>query len=142
MRELGGAGPWPCSSATAWSRDGNVPAERVRAVRRRPSRPRGLPVERIIEKPDEATLAALGSEVYVSMNCWRFEPADLRARAASIGRSPRGELELTDAVRLRDRDARASVSVVLPSTPPVLDLSSRGDIAAVAKRLEGMEVRL
>jgi glucose-1-phosphate thymidylyltransferase len=119
--------------------DGNVDAARVRqfaVVRRTPAGE----LDDIIEKPDAATIDALGPEVFVSMNCWAFGPSIFRA-CASIGLSARGELELTDAVRF----SMASLGeryVALPFRAPVLDLSRRTDIASVAARLAGTEVRL
>jgi glucose-1-phosphate thymidylyltransferase len=120
-------------------RDGNVDAERVRQFAIVRTNPMGE-LEDIVEKPDAATIEALGREVYVSMNCWAFGPAIFKA-CASIGLSPRGELELTDAVRY----SMASMNeryVALPFRAPVLDLSSRADVSAVAVRLAGIEVRL
>ncbi len=120
-------------------RDGNVDAARVRQFAIVRMTPGGY-LEKIVEKPDAAEIAALGPEVFVSMNCWVFGPA-IFAACARIGPSPRGELELTDAVRL----SMASLGeryVALPFRAPVLDLSSRSDIAAVAARLSGTEVRL
>ena len=93
----------------------------------------------IIEKPDEAALAALGSDVWVSMNCWTFTDSIFRA-CASVRPSPRGELELTDAVRF----AIASLGErfrVLRFRLPVLDVSTRSDIASVARRLADVEAR-
>jgi dTDP-glucose pyrophosphorylase len=120
-------------------RDGNVDAARVRqfAVVRRN---RAGELEDIIEKPDLAAIDALGPEVFVSMNCWAFGPTIFQA-CASIGLSARGELELTDAVRF----SMASLGeryIALPFRAPVLDLSRRTDIASVAARLAGTEVRL
>jgi dTDP-glucose pyrophosphorylase len=120
-------------------RDGNVDAARVcqfAVVRRN----RAGELEDIIEKPDAAAIDALGPEVFVSMNCWAFGPRIFQA-CAGIGLSARGELELTDAVRL----SMASFGeryVALPFCAPVLDLSRRADIASVAARLAGTEVRL
>jgi len=120
-------------------RDGNVDAARVRQFAIVRTSPAGE-LEDIVEKPDAAAIDALGPEVFVSMNCWAFGPAIFRA-CASIGLSPRGELELTDAVRF----SMASLGeryAVLPFRAPVLDLSRRTDIASVAGRLAGTEVRL
>ena len=94
----------------------------------------------VIEKPDEATLASFGDEVYLSMNCWRFDTSVLDA-CRRVPLSPRGERELTDAVRLARREAGTAFRVVRMAAG-VLDLSSRGDIAGVAGRLSGVEVRL
>ncbi len=90
-------------------------------------------LDRIYEKPTEETIRALGSPIFVSMNCWLFSPAIFTA-CRSIAPSARGELELTDAVqysidRLNERYK------VLAYRSPVLDMSSRSDIAAVAEKL-------
>jgi glucose-1-phosphate thymidylyltransferase len=94
----------------------------------------------LIEKPDEETWRRLGAHALISMNCWSFGPSIFEA-ARRIEPSPRGELEVTDAVRY----AKARLGVrfaVVPVAAPVLDLSMRSDIPSVARRLEGMDVRL
>ena len=55
--------------------------------------------------------------------------------------SPRGELELPDAVRIAMRDLGERFRVV-PVSAGVLDLSARGDIPAVAAALRGTAVHL
>lgn len=120
-------------------REGNVDAARVRQFAVVRTGDAGELVE-IIEKPDAATIEALGPEVFVSMNCWAFGPAIFQA-CAQIGLSPRGELELTDAVRY-SMAVLGERYVALKFRAPVLDLSSRADIAAVKARLAGTEVRL
>ncbi len=94
----------------------------------------------IVEKPDAAQLEALGADVFVSMNCWRFDSRVFDA-CRSVPLSPRGELELPMAV---DRAIAAGAFAVqaVKCQSGVLDLSSRNDIAAVAARLAGVEVRL
>ena len=52
----------------------------------------------LIEKPDRTLLAAAGPEALISMNCWRLAPPIFEA-CRKIPLSPRGELELTDAVQ-------------------------------------------
>ena len=94
---------------------------------------------RILEKPDAATLASLGAPILLGMNCWRFGPA-IFAACRGIGPSPRGELELPDAVQYA-RDVLGEQFRALTIHAPVLDLSNRRDIAAVAQRLAGCEVR-
>jgi glucose-1-phosphate thymidylyltransferase len=94
----------------------------------------------IVEKPDAAMLASFGDEVYLSMNCWRFDTSVLDA-CRRVPLSARGERELTDAVRLARHDAGTRFRVVRMNAG-VLDLSSRGDIASVAGRLANVEVRL
>jgi glucose-1-phosphate thymidylyltransferase len=95
---------------------------------------------RLVEKPDEATIATWPPPVLVSMNCWAFGPAIFEA-CARVTASPRGELELPDAVAIAIRDLGERFAA-LPATGPVLDLSTRADIAEVARRLRGVEVRL
>ena len=97
-------------------------------------------LKRIVEKPDEKTLAALGKEIYLSMNCWMFGPKIFKACAA-IKPSPRGELEITDAVQYAINELGEKFRV-LKFAAGVLDLSSRSDIAPVAARLAGTEVML
>lgn len=97
-------------------------------------------LERIIEKPEPSELAGLGRPAYISMNCWRFGPEIFRA-CREVSPSPRGELEITDAVQ----HAIDSLGVrfrVIPCKAPVLDLTERDDVAAVAERLEGIKVDL
>lgn len=55
-------------------------------------------LERVIEKPDEQTLASLPRPLWLSMNCWRFGPTIFEACRA-IPLSPRGELEIPNAVQ-------------------------------------------
>jgi glucose-1-phosphate thymidylyltransferase len=117
--------------------DGLIPPERIEKFAVVLAREGWL--ERVIEKPDAATLAAFGNDVYVSMNSWVVPPA-LRAVVARLPLSPRGELELPLAMQaLVDSGVRVRV---FPSTEPVLDLSNRGDITALQSRLRGREVVL
>jgi glucose-1-phosphate thymidylyltransferase len=93
---------------------------------------------RLDEKP-EPSLAGDPS-ARVSMNLWVFGPAIFDA-CARVTPSVRGELELVDAVRLLAGPMGERVTVV-PVRGPVLDLSSRADIAAVERLLVQREVRL
>ena len=97
-------------------------------------------LRRIVEKPSEDDLRTFGPDAAVSMNCWRFDDRifDLCRR---VPRSARGELELPAAVQLGIDEGRLAVRAV-PSSLPVLDLSSRTDIASVAARLSSVEVHL
>ena len=70
------------------------------------------------------------------MNAFGFT-SEIFAACRRITPSPRGELEIVDAVRA----LRCPVSV-LPATGAVLDLSRREDIAEVEARLSGTEVSL
>ena len=100
----------------------------------------GLRLRRIVEKPDQVDVERLKRGSYVSMNCWRFDTRIFDAcRHAPL--SPRGELELPLTVQQAIDDGRFPVEAVL-SDAGVLDLSGRADIAAVAQRLAGVEVRL
>ncbi|MGA2618976.1 MAG: sugar phosphate nucleotidyltransferase [Thermoguttaceae bacterium] len=93
----------------------------------------------VLEKPDAAVWAALPRPIWLSMNCWRFGPAIFDACRA-IGRSPRGELELTDAVQYAIDVLGERFRAVLVRQP-VLDLTTQSDVAAVQARLAGVEVR-
>ncbi len=75
----------------------NVPAERIKRFAVGTIDDRGC-LERIVEKPDDATLAAMPKPLWLSMNCWRFGPSIFEACRA-IRPSPRGEFELPDAVQ-------------------------------------------
>jgi dTDP-glucose pyrophosphorylase len=138
LRELPGAGVALFEQESLLA-GGNFTRERVSRFAIGKTNEQGL-LERVIEKPDEATLAALPRPVYLSMNCWRLGPSIFRA-CKSIPLSPRGELELTDAVQY-SIDVLGEKMHVAKICAPVLDLTNRGDIAAMAKRLEGKEVNL
>ena len=96
-------------------------------------------LEDIIEKPDPAAWARTGTGALISMNCWRFGPRIFGA-IGQTGLSQRGEYELADAVRAAIRLGERFQ--VAPVSAGVLDLSQRGDIPSVARRLAGVEVRL
>lgn len=97
-------------------------------------------LRRIAEKPDQVDAARFDRSAYVSMNLWRFD-----SRVFDVCRrvplSPRGEYELPEAVQLAIDEGRFPLEAVL-SDDNVLDLSGRADIATVAERLAGVEVRL
>lgn len=112
---------------------GNIPAERVRAFALIEARD-GQLVD-IVEKPDDGTLARLRG-ARVSMNCYAFAPS-IFDHAAAVQPSSRGEYELTDAVR--GALAAGEPFAVIESDAGVLDLSQRGDVAAVAAALAGRE---
>lgn len=118
-------------------RESNIPPERVAQFALLSVTPDGYLTD-IIEKPDPATEARLGPAAPISMNAWVFDDTIFEACRA-ISPSPRGEYEIQDAVR----HAMRSLGVrfrVLPVSAGVLDLSRRGDVAAVAERLAGVEV--
>ena len=97
-------------------------------------------LQRIHEKPEQSTIDALPDPVGVSMNCWRFDKRIFEA-ARMIEPSPRGEYEITDAVQTTI-DKLGAQYRVLTFQSPVLDMSSRDDVAGVAEKLKGQEVRL
>jgi glucose-1-phosphate thymidylyltransferase len=71
------------------------------------------------------------------MTCWRMPPA-IHDACRAVTPSVRGELELVDAVdALLARGVRFEVVV---TEDGVLDLSRRGDIAAVEAALAGVTV--
>jgi len=96
-------------------------------------------MRRILEKPSPEQLAELPEPICLSMNCWRFGPEIFRA-CRSIEPSVRGELEIPDAAQYAIDRLGVRFRVV-PVNAPVLDLSSRTDVAAVKEKLAGLEVR-
>ena len=136
LRNIAGSG------LAAFDRDAmlagsNIPAERLTKFAVIETNDQGR-MTRIIEKPDPATLAAMPEPVCVSMNCWRFGPAIFQACQA-IQPSPRGEFEITDAVQYAI-DQLDETFTALTVKAPVLDLSSRSDVAAVTEKLAGTAV--
>lgn len=117
--------------------EGNIEAERVAAFALLEVVDGRLST--INEKPDPATIERLGARAPVSMNCFAFTPAVFE-HAAALSPSPRGEYEITDAVRALV--ASGEEVTVVPACAGVLDLSSRGDVAGVAARLRDRPVTL
>lgn len=115
----------------------NIAADRLRQFAVGKIDERGC-LQRVLEKPDQATLASLPRPLWLSMNCWRFGLPIFEA-CRKIQPSPRGELEIPDAVQYAI-DVLGEPFQVVKSRAPVLDLTCRGDIAAVAARLAGVEV--
>lgn len=95
---------------------------------------------RIIEKPSPDVLAKLPSPIAVSMQCWRFDKRIFEA-CRNIKPSPRNELELPDAVQYSMEKLGVEYTALLFKAP-VLDLSSRNDIAPVTAKLKGVKVTL
>ena len=114
--------------------ESNIPAERIAAFAL--VRARDGALEEIVEKPPTEVVQAAGPHAPVSMNAFRFTP-EIFAACRRITPSPRGELEIVDAVR-----ALPGPVSVLPVTGGVLDLSRREDIAEVEARLSGTAVSL
>lgn len=111
--------------------DGNIPPERVAAFAVIERDASGH-LQRIVEKPTQEALAACPRPVLVSMNLWRFD-ARIFDACRDVDASPRGEFELPAAVMLAQ--SRGVRFAVVPAAGPVLDLSQRGDVTAVARRL-------
>ena len=138
LRKLDGVG------TALFSREGmfggsNIPHERLRAFAVVQVTEDGY-LKKIIEKPDEETLAALPEPLYLSMNCWRFGPRIFEACRA-IEPSVRGEYELPDAVQYA-MDKLGERYKTVPVDAAVLDLSFRSDVLPVAEKLAGVEVKL
>jgi glucose-1-phosphate thymidylyltransferase len=93
----------------------------------------------IIEKPAAGHPLAQRAERWVSMNLWSFTPRIFDA-CRRVQPSPRGELELQDAVMIASREL-GEVFRVVRARDGVLDLSRRGDVASVGERLRGVVVR-
>ena len=86
----------------------------------------------IVEKPGDALDVASPAARWVGMNCWAITP-DLVAACRRVPQSTRGEFELPEAVAMALREGVYIRAVRMAA--PVLDLSSRADIASVAERL-------
>jgi dTDP-glucose pyrophosphorylase len=92
----------------------------------------------IIEKPAAEVYAQTeGRDAFVSMNLWRFGPSIFTA-CRRIETSPRGELELPSAVRFAIRIMGERFRT-FPVWAGVLDLSYRGDILEVERRLASVD---
>lgn len=91
------------------------------------------------EKPSADDPLAQRAERWVSMNLWSFSPVIFEA-CARVRPSPRGELEIQDAVTIAMRELGEPFHVVRMRAG-VLDMSSRADIAFVASQLAGIEPR-
>jgi dTDP-glucose pyrophosphorylase len=116
-------------------RQGNIDAERIRRYALLRVSSEGF-LEEIVEKPDDATFAAIGEHALVSMNLWAFTPEIFEA-CRRVKPSARGELELPDAVRILMKDLGERVRV-LPFAAPVLDLGTRSDVASVEAALKNV----
>jgi dTDP-glucose pyrophosphorylase len=88
----------------------------------------------IVEKPAPTHPLLQAGDRWVSMNLWRFTDRIFGA-CARVAPSARGELELTDAVRLALHDG--TVFRAHRRHDAVLDLSHRRDVAALETRLAG-----
>ncbi|MDU0967496.1 MAG: nucleotidyltransferase family protein [Actinomycetaceae bacterium] len=134
----------PGSALVGFERDamvaeGNIAADRIKAFAVVDVEGEGdqAVLKGIVEKPDDATLAAM-ADAPVSMNCWLFTAA-IQDECAKVTPSPRGELELIDAVAAL---AKTEPIRVVRCARGVLDMSNQDDIPAVAAALKGVDVRL
>jgi dTDP-glucose pyrophosphorylase len=137
LREQGGSGValFDWQSMTAGS---NLPEERLRSFA--VGRIEDGCLAGILEKPDEATWNALPRPIWISMNCWQFR-ATIFDSCRAIGPSPRGEFEITDAVDHSIKVLGERFRAVTASEP-VLDITSRRDIAGVKEKLSAIKVQL
>lgn len=115
-------------------RDGNIPAERVRAFAVLDVDPSGV-LRGVIEKPGDALDLSSEAARWVGMNCWVITPALVDA-CAMVPKSVRGEYELPEAVALAIRQGMPVHATRVAA--PVLDLSHRADIAPVVARLQAV----
>jgi dTDP-glucose pyrophosphorylase len=129
----------PAFLRSALIEQSNIDPGRIRSFAMLTIDERGI-LRDIVEKPDAETFAMFGaSDVRVSMNCWRFSPAIFEA-CRRIAPSPRGELELPNAVRYAVRTMGEEFRA-FPVEAGVLDLSRREDIAEVERRLADIDPR-
>jgi glucose-1-phosphate thymidylyltransferase len=121
--------------------DGHVPPDRILNFALLDIDAHGY-LRRIVEKPDDATARAMtvAGRARVSMNIWCFD-SGIFDPCRTVAPSTRGELELPVAVQ-HAIDAYGRRFRAVPMSAPVLDLSSRADIAGVTERLRGVDVRL
>lgn len=90
----------------------------------------------IHEKPDTRALRSIAPPLWVSMNLWSFLP-DIFDHCAAVTPSPRGELELQDAVKGAMR--AGSTFAVRREAVGVPDLTARADVAVLQKLLAGIK---
>ena len=128
----------PGFSAAGLARKGNLALARIASFPVLITAPDGS-LAGLVEGPESASLQSQGN-YRVSMNCWLFDHSIFDA-CRQIERSGSGEFELPEAVRYLIRDG-ATRFTVIPVDAPVLDLTSRADIAIVAERLRDVAVCL
>ena len=109
----------------------NIPADRIAAFALFDVDRHGQ-LKRVVEKPSAAAVQKAGDRALVSMNLWRFDER-IFAACAEVPASPRGEFELPAAVMLAREQGMPCT--IVPSRGPVFDLSRRGDVAEVSRRL-------
>jgi dTDP-glucose pyrophosphorylase len=117
--------------------DGNVPPDRVARFGALTIDGDGFLVRIVPRAGDQPDV---DGEVYASMNCWLFD-ARIFDACRNVTMSPRNELELPRAVQLAIDTMEMKFNVVRLHLP-VLDMSTRGDIASVEAKLKSINVRL
>lgn len=137
LRDLGEPG-LPAFGREALIRESNIPGQRVQDYALLRIDDSGY-LREIVEKPGPLPARQTG-EVFVSMNCWRFDKTIFRA-CEDVPRSARGEFELPEAVQHGISKLGLRFKT-LPFHTGVLDLSRQSDVANVAERLRQMEVNL
>ena len=130
---------YPCAALTDWQQDADSHHDQQQ---RQPERHQYDPLgylKRILV--GKAAQEIEDSEnALASMNCWSFDQRIFDA-CRKVPISVRNEFELPQAVQLAIDTMDMKIRVI-PVDAGVLDLSSRGDIAAVAQRLSEVEVSL
>jgi glucose-1-phosphate thymidylyltransferase len=117
---------------------GNVPPERIARFGALDIDSEGY-LRKILLSPTDEMLNSR-EPMYASMNCFLFTKEIFRA-CRDVPLSARGEYELPQAVHLAIERGEMRFRVVRVAEP-VLDMSSRGDIAHVSEYLEKIEVSL
>lgn len=115
---------------------GNVPVERTARFGALDIDENGY-LRRILNAPTIEMVAA-GARIYTSMNCFLFTP-EIFAACRAVPLSARGEYELPQAVHWAIENQGMRFNVIKIAAP-VLDLSTRADIAKVADHLNGAAV--
>jgi len=138
LRELAGPG-LAVFDRRVMLESSNIATERLRAFALVETHADGT-LRQIHEKPEQATVDRLGERAGLSLNCWRFS-ARIFDACRAIEPSPRGEYEITDAAQYAIDHFGEQFGVV-HCEEPVLDLSRREDIPAVAERLRQMPCAL
>jgi glucose-1-phosphate thymidylyltransferase len=117
---------------------GNVPRERTARFGALDIDAEGY-LRRILVSPNEAMLESR-DPIYSSMNCFLFTN-EIFTACREVPLSVRGEYELPQAVHYAIDSSTMRFKVVRISAP-VLDMSSRADIARVAEHLKELRVSL
>ena len=117
---------------------GNVPADRTKRFGALDIDDEGY-LRRILVSPTDEMLR-VGGPVYSSMNCFLFTREIFRA-CREVPVSARGEFELPQAIHYAIDRGLMRFRVVRIAGP-VLDMSSRADIPAVASVLKDLPIRL